>query len=304
MRRWISRVLLTVLWAATVVCAYGLGGLIGIYQPETIRGTATLALQSVRALMPGPCEVDDTTTCGFSDTDRRIRVDCAPFTHSGPERAVLFAFGQSNSANVGQYRYTAQRDVVNFNPHDGHCYHAEDPLLGPDGHGGSVWGILGDQLIDAGLYDKVLVVPFGIGGTSIARWAPGGDLHARVRHTARRVLDAGIEPTHVLWHQGEADAGSTTGERYTELFRRLVGALREYGIDAPVYPAVATICNNHGNEELRAAQTALPGEIAGVKPGPNTDTLTGPVYRFDRCHFNAAGMRTHAQLWLRAIEPQ
>ncbi len=94
----------------------------------------------------GSC-ADDPASCGFADTEGRVEVDCGSFVGDSPDQAVLFVFGQSNSANHAKDRYVAGNEVVNFNPHDGRCYQAEDPLLGADGSGGSVWGRLGDDLV-------------------------------------------------------------------------------------------------------------------------------------------------------------
>jgi hypothetical protein len=44
--------------------------------------------------------------------------------------AVCLIAGQSNAANHGQGRFTAQNNVFNFNPFDGQLYQAADPLLG------------------------------------------------------------------------------------------------------------------------------------------------------------------------------
>ena len=203
--------------------------------------------------------------------------------------------------------------MANFNFHDGKCYRAEDPLLGPDAYGGSVWGVLGDKLIAGGHYARVLVIPFGIGGSAIAQWLPDGNLHPILARAAQRVNERGLVPTHVLWHQGESDAGLGTSERaYFDRFTALLASLRGYGIDAPVYPAIATYCryadpevsheHSPAQQAVRAAQARLP-ELPGVRPGPDTDTIVGRENRHDNCHFNARGMQAHAQLWLQAIAP-
>ena len=201
--------------------------------------------------------------------------------------------------------------MANFNVFDGKCYRAEDPLLGPDAQGGSVWGVLGDKLIADGHYDNVLVLPFGIGGSSLSQWQQDGVLYPLLQHSLDAINTAGIEPSHILWHQGESDAGQGTSEEaYFEMFEALVTELREHGYKAPVYPAVATYClftyiePEPGYEErrevVRAAQLRLP-EIDGVEPGPDTDLIQGERYRHDSCHFSARGMQAHADAWLEAL---
>lgn len=309
------RVILLLLWLISIVYVYGLGGLAGMYAPQLVERSAKLAapigIYLAGSSSARPCP-ENPSACGFIDTTMKQERDCRIFQSPNPRHAVLFTFGQSNSANAARDSYIAGDQVVNFNYHDGKCYHAADPLLGPDGDRGSVWGAVADKLIASGEYDKVLIVPFGIGGTEIARWAPGGDLHVRVEAAAQQLLSQSIEATHVLWHQGESDSSSlekrmSSTKFYVDKFAALVTAIREYGIDAPIYPAVATHCGDHengGNEEneaIRKAQKSLPGLLAGVLPGPDTDSIMGDWYRHDGCHFTHLGIDRHAQLWVEAL---
>jgi hypothetical protein len=288
-------------FVVSLLFAYGLGALVGKYRPYLAEPYSDWAMAVVVPFSDLFCDVEDVTTCGVSRTDRSAQ-SCEPFTSGNSRHAVLFTFGQSNSANYGETKYTASDSVLNFNIHDGKCYTAVDPLLGPDGDGGSVWGRVGDGLIASGAFDRVLIVPFGIGSTSIAEWTAGGRLQPRVEFAATQLARAGIAPTHVLWHQGENDARSgTSAADYTRMFEALVAMLRGNGINAPVLPAIATLCNDLGSDELRAAQRALPERIAGVYPGPDTDSLSDMRDRIDYCHFSERGLQAHADLWTQAI---
>ena len=310
MKKWIAAA--AIVWLGSLYLAYGFGALISGFTPGPVSGAARTAL-SAMMLLPGsarPCDVEDAMTCGFADTEGRAELACDAFAGDNPERAVLFAFGQSNSANAARDRYVPLHDVVNFNAHDGKCYRAEDPLLGPSGESGSVWGRVGDELIREGLYRQVLIVPIGIGGTELARWVPGADLHARIKGTAAMLRRLDIRPTHVLWHQGESDVFEDTAEEdYVAQFRALADSLPGLGIDAPVLPAIATHCDIWGNwpeylpsaERVRSAQQSLPQRVANVRPGPDTDTIAGPRFRPDGCHFTHRGIAAHARLWVRAI---
>ena len=167
---------------------------------------------------------------------------------------------------------------------------------------GSVWGRLGAQLIESDAFDRVLILPFGIGGTPLRDWTTGGRLHPRVVNAAQQLKLAGIEPTHVLWHQGENDArDGTSSDEYIQMFAELVSALRDYGVDAPVFPAVASICKDHGSDTIRSAQRALAEQIPGVYPGPDTDSLSDMKDRHDFCHFSDTGLQAHAELWKEVI---
>ncbi len=238
-------------------------------------------------------------TLGYSDTGDRKQTACGQFVK---DAAVIFTFGQSNSANRGQTRHVSGPGVYNFNFLNGNCYESRDPLLGATGNGGSVWSRLGDLLIESGAYERVLIAPVGVSATSIKRWAPGGDLHARVTVTLRSLLAKGLMVTHMLWHQGEQDASDKMGgDEYVGHFSRLVAAIRSLGVDSPLYAAVASICQDDGSDAIRKAQLALPSMFDNVRLGPNTEVLDSYADRYDGCHFTDLGLDKHARMWLSAL---
>ena len=99
-------------------------------------------------------------------------------------------------------------------------------------------------------------------------------------------------------------SGGLTAEQnatnYTANFHLLVQYLRSVGIDAPVYPAIATRCVGAPDLVLQEAQKNLANDSLGIFNGPNTDSLDNS-YRYDNCHFSKAGLNKHAQMWLDAI---
>lgn len=296
--------LASLLWASSSALIFGAGALVGSFRPQSAKPFDDWALAIYRSVGRGSgCrDASDPVNCGFNETAERTPASCDPYTRPHPRHAVLLTFGQSNSANFGQTLHVAGAGVDNFNVRDGACYRAEDPLLGPDGEGGSVWSRLGDRLVEGGHFDRVLIAAFGAGGSEIALWAPEGSLHPKIAAAAARMQALGIRPTHVLWHQGEAErAKGTRPKEYVERFRGIVEALRTSGIDAPVYPAIATICRSGANLEIRAAQRSLPDLMPGVRLGPDTDSLDRMSQRHDNCHFSDAGLDAHARLWVEAM---
>ena len=221
--KWLIRAVVLGLWFVSIVYVYGLGALAGKYAPHLAEKSMARASKVMFLFMGDyqPCGDTPVLECGFQDTTGRREVACADYLGDGA--AVLMTFGQSNSANAGRDRYTPSRTVANFNFHDGKCYVAQDPLLGPDGQGGAVWGVLADKLIEGGKYDRVMIAPFGIGGSALAQWQADGFLHPILVEATRSAVEHGIEPTHVLWHQGESDAGSGTSEQdYFAMFEKLL----------------------------------------------------------------------------------
>lgn len=214
---------------------------------------------------------------------------------------VALVFGQSNAGNWGESRRTAGPRVLNF--FRGRYSRARDPLAGADGNGGSVWTRLGDRIIAAKLYDRVIFVPAAIGATEIAQWAPEGRLHEDLLRNVRAARQARLRFTHLLWHQGESDAVlGTSAEDYQRRFLGMLKAIRALGVDAPAFVAIATRCGQYPpNETIRAAQVGLADPKLGIYLGPDTDQL-GPEYRYDGCHFSDLGLEAHAEMWLQVIQ--
>ena len=225
-----------------------------------------------------------------------------------PDTAVILTFGQSNAANAGAGRYVARHRVHAFNIFDMHYYKAVDPLPGATNDGGSVWGRLGDKLVEAGVFQSVLFVPIAVGGSYIKDWSPpDGYCYRRLLLALTRLKRAGINIDMLCWHQGEADANRvmTTAEEYTGRFRRLLAQIRRVGVEAPVYVAVASHCANgphpfRNHEQVRLAQRLLVSPNDGLLPGPDTDQFTGD-FREDGCHFSEKGLDAVAQAWLECI---
>ncbi|MBS0534439.1 MAG: hypothetical protein JSR72_10315 [Proteobacteria bacterium] len=220
---------------------------------------------------------------------------------------VILTFGQSNAANSGEKRHAACDRVHVFNPLDGKFYRSADPLPGASNSDGSVWSYLGDLLVNA-VDSSVLFVPIAFGGTFIKDWAPGGNCYRRLIFTLQRMRVAGLTPSIMCWHQGEADANHTqiSTEKYLVDFIAMLNAVRSFGIDAPVYCALATLCeageHPYDNKDaIRRAQQQLTTMKRGVLPGPDTD-LIGIEHRFDRCHFSESGQKLAAQAWFDAIQ--
>jgi|RhiMetdeSRZDD1v2_1073273.scaffolds.fasta_scaffold420274_2 hypothetical protein len=226
-----------------------------------------------------------------------------PLTHLRSKRVLTaLAFGQSNSANFGENLRTAGEAVYNF--HHGKLYTAQDPLLGADGDGGSVWTRLGDRLIATKRYDAVVWLTLGVGGSALARWTADGDLHPLLLEALRDVQRHGLPITCLLWQQGEQDATLRTSKQaYKKMFMDMVSSIRHQGVTAPIYISVTTRCQKlRANEEIRQAQHELVDPGKGIYAGPDTDTLD-LRYRYDGCHFSDEGLDRCAELWLEKLVP-
>jgi hypothetical protein len=253
--------------------------------------------QLVRSV--APVALSATPRPGPDPTPQRIEV---PITDLRSKRVmVALVFGQSNSANFGETPRGAGPNVYNFA--EGHVYLAQDPLLGAAGNGGSVWTRLGDKILATMPYDAVVFIPIGVDNTHIARWTSTGDLHGRIVGAIDDARAAGLDITHLLWHQGESDnALKTTRVQYRAMLMDMISSVREHGLTAPIYISVASQCGEAASAEIRQAQMGVISIADGILPGPDTDTL-GPAFRLPGgCHFSDDGLEQFAALWLDALQ--
>lgn len=218
--------------------------------------------------------------------------------------AVIIILGQSNAGNHGAGRYVAKHRVDNFNIYDGKCYRAEDPLLGASGDGGNFATRLGDKIIEDGLFDRVILAPIAMGGTTVEQWAEEGMFNRRIPVLIRRLYDAGLSADFILWHQGEGNPGmgDRGGRQYRKNLLEVVETFRRYGVNAPFFVALATLCGGpHPNaQNIRAGQKAAVNPSVGIHQGPDTDII-GVDYRWDKCHFDDLGLSLAAALWLEVM---
>lgn len=215
---------------------------------------------------------------------------------------IFITAGQSNSANSGQTRQTASNEASLMYTHLG-WERAADPQPFATATGGSPWPDLGDLLVDqhgvpVGFY------AVGVGGTRLDQWVPGSSTHYYDRIQAA-IQNLGGDFAGILWHQGESDAsaGTSTAD-YIARLEQLI-ALSRLDADWDVPWGVALVSYLPGNSaanmaRIIAAQRAVIEADPLVFQGPYTDLYIGSQWRYDNVHFNDAGLRLHAQLWMEA----
>jgi hypothetical protein len=217
---------------------------------------------------------------------------------------VIVTLGQSNAANFAAGRYSAHGNVVNFNPYDGKCYHATDPLLGASGDGANFATRLGDILIERGFAERIVVAPIAMGNTRIEDWSSGGMFNQRIKALIRRLFDAGITPDVILWQQGEGNVGDDdpNGRNYSRHLLDVVTTFRTYGIAAPFLIALCALVDDPppSSENVRAGQRAAVRADLGTYLGPDTDRI-GYEDRLDRIHMSKSGAQKQAEMWADSI---
>ena len=231
----------------------------------------------------------------------RKEVSCPQQTK---DTIVLLLIGQSNSANHAEQSYGSSHGDKIINYFDGRCLIAASPLLGATGLAGESWTLLGNKIISSGLADRVVLISAGVGASAIVRWQKGGDLNTMLLNQLDKARPQ-FRITHVLWHQGESDYGAgTTGADYMKMFMSLVDSLRSKGVDAPIFPSVATKCFSgwHRQNAVSTAQILLADKGNKIFAGVDTDSLITDGDRYDGCHFAASGQEKFAEAWFQIIK--
>ncbi|MFA0267285.1 sialate O-acetylesterase [Vibrio cyclitrophicus] len=228
-----------------------------------------------------------------------VHVECPT---QNEKLGVIVAFGQSNSANQAEYKYTSQEleGVVNF--YDGRCYQAKSPLLGATGLRGEWISKTAKNLIDNDVYNKVVVMSSGIGGTPIIRWARDNDLNQMFLNELQKISEKYVV-TDMIWHQGETDKKYTPTEAYENMFLSMKETITEAGVNAPIFISIASVCGSsfsYPNKVTMAQENLV--KKNNIYLGVNTDKLISPDMRFDGCHFDKAGQEIAARVMAESIK--
>lgn len=226
----------------------------------------------------------------FSDTTGRVVVPCT----QPKGTAVIVVVGQSLSVNNVDSIY-APTQALNHQLHiqDGLCYQTKDPMLGINGELGTWMGRLADKLITDGRYTKVVIVPIGVGATTVAQWA--GVLKVRIDFTGAQLAAAGLTCTAVLWGQGESDtAAGTTRADYASDLATVISHFNAAMPGCPFFVAREAYYYGVTSPAILAAQDAAPNGVT-VFSGENVEAIAASG-RFDNTHLNATGADQRAAM--------
>ena len=247
--------------------------------------------------------MDDVLAIRNTDKTGLVRLDSLD---AYPNRLVFLTYGQSNAANTEQLGYEVQGPV--FMVSDGMAFQYKDPSLGTTGVNGTVWGRVGDRLIERGEADAVFFINTAWGGASMEELA-SGHAYNYLESQLKQALARFGRIDGVLIHHGERhnrgipDKPPIGAETYRDPFLQLrdkIGKLT----DAPIYLSKVSYCADRGiDQQVLDLQDDLIREFPGVLRGVDSDKLTDVKYRLpDGCHFSAEGQDALADQWIAAIE--
>jgi len=285
----------------------------GYYLKETLRDSIYLPLRALARL----------------DTSYREEVvQC-------PRRAFSVAiFGQSNSANFVNSRYSEREipeNLLQFDWSSGKCYKYKEPLVGADGLGGNAITPFAVKAARSWAED-VIIIPFGVGGSSILEWSDGYLGHY-LNYALEMMRRSQIKPAFFLFHQGESDAKSPGSSRssfkdlmaknkqdlntqkvvqlgiseesYFRGLEKIVQLVKREFPQAGFGIALASkSCNKKGtrHEPIRRAQKRISETVPGTFLIADSDEIKGTRYRYDNCHFSREGAIKLSEEYSRSVK--
>ena len=214
---------------------------------------------------------------------------------------VFLTYGQSNSSNSGEIGYTVKNNVYQFS--QGETFVYKDPSLGGTGNKGSVWGILGDKLINNGYFGSVVFSNCGYGGKKINELSEGVHFNFLVQNYRELVNHFG-KVDAILFHQGESNNLKNDTQNYYEEFVAFRNKLIKKDISITIFLSRASLCMDKvSNVSIIKAQNKLIKDFQNIKAGPNTDLLYEKKYRLeDNCHFSLLGLDKFSDMFIKHIE--
>ncbi|MBP5275161.1 MAG: hypothetical protein ILO36_09560 [Abditibacteriota bacterium] len=217
---------------------------------------------------------------------------------------ILVGAGQSNSTNSGQFQTKqtsgmgVSTDGVNWKPCD-------DPMIGVhDGSGGgSYYPALADLLYKE-FNVPIAIASTGHGGTTIEQWEVGGELFEWFMTRVKQLGKNGFRA--VLWHQGESNFETPTGDYVLYMTAIIKTSCYEAGWRFPWFVAKVSYHNaDHPSwPRIRAAHQRL-WDLGVALEGPDTDVLGSEYRDYEGAgiHFSPKGLQAHAELWAEKLIP-
>ena len=214
---------------------------------------------------------------------------------------TIAIFGQSNSANFVSEKsnLAIPSNLYQYDWESQRCYLYKEPLLGANGKKGNVITYTAIKMANNS-NKPIVIIPFGLGATSVLNWAYRDLFHNRHQIVMQRIKDSGLSPRIFLWHQGEADS-NLPEEVYYYALRKIVESTFNSFPQSSFGIALATRCVYEPLNPLRSAQKRVSQDIPNAFISADSDKIYGLDKRPDNCHFSAKGATELGNLYYESI---
>lgn len=251
-----------------------------------------------------------------------VEVECP-----GNEAIVIGYFGQSNSTNNVRpaSHMSFSRNLLQFDWRNSKCYKYNEPLIAVAGRSGNSITYFANSLA-ANVNIPVLIIPFGIPGSSVHEWSYGSISYyyqAVLLYTKENNIDIDL----FMWHQGESDsqhpsaslsnfkdfnpAIGVTGKKflfgtrqrhYSQALLEIIRISRSYFPESYFGIAIASKCGeNHQWKPVQKAQAKVAEMVPKVFLTAHSDQISGNKYRYDGCHFSQRGAEELSNQYTRSV---
>lgn len=249
--------------------------------------------------------------CNHGYTDVSGRSLSSQSLNLAVKNLILISAGQSLRGSEAPTAYvpTNASAVDNLNIYDGLVYAWADPPLGTTAAGtsvsgggsGNINGRIADLFINAGKFDRVVVVPIAVGGSSVAQWDVGGPLYDRIclalqRLRAKNMVAQPNVTVAIEWGQGETDKSLGTSQAaYTASLQRVIDRAKACGFTGRFFVAKESWISGATGSAVQAAQAAVVDNVTVFASG-DIDSLNSSNRLSDNTHLNDTGMAAAAAL--------
>ena len=242
-----------------------------------------------------------------------------------PKESIQIAyFGQSNSANyvVPLADTKIPKNLLQYDWNTKSCYEYKEPLLGTNGENGNVITYAAKQIAQ-NTNKKVVIIPFGVSGSSILDWAYG-PLSYLNQIVLNGLKENSLYPQVFLWHQGESDSRLNNADPkkminspnfsldrsirlglsykdYKNSLQILVDQTKEYFPESFFGIALTSRCNSKEWDPVRKAQADIVKENFKTFISVDSDKVYFKNFRYDNCHFSSIGAKKISEDFYKSI---
>lgn len=233
---------------------------------------------------------------------------------------IMICAGQSLGTDniTDTFTPTNASKVDNLSWYDGKNYAGTTPLLGTGWNGSTATSHnfnhkIADGIISNGKFDRVIVVPMGMGGTSINQWANEGALtteatgyYRMINAVAKKLAAQGVTPATtgvkflIKWNHGESDTQLATSQAsYTADFNKMKAKV-DADLAVKWMVAKESWITGTTSSSVQNAQLALVNNTT-IFAGENMDSIDATGRVGDNTHLNATGGNSAATMGISAI---
>lgn len=233
---------------------------------------------------------------------------------------VMICAGQSLPQNIitDTYSIVNPTKIDNYVWWNGANYAASVPLLGTAWNGSIGTSLsfnlpIADGLISNGKFDRVIIAPCNMAGTTVQLWAQNGVIaeatgyYRCIQAIALKLAAQGITPSTpgvkflVKWNQGESDTQAGTSQANYTLYLNQLKALVSAVLPGVKWTiATESWLSGTTSSAVQAAQAAAVDNVLYFA-GENMDSIGSGGRVGDNTHLNASGGSSAATMGIAAI---